>query len=112
MEKIKIHTKKKRPDKKKKLHDYQTYPPNEDIYRHDKEESDIDPEDIYEKKGYPKKGMLHEKEFDHVISGRGLDVPGSELDDDMEDIGSEDEENNYYSQNDDNFDELEDILER
>jgi hypothetical protein len=26
-----------------------------------------------------------------------LDIPGSELDDIQEDIGSEDEENNYYS---------------
>jgi hypothetical protein len=31
------------------------------------------------------------------LSGDDLDVPGSELDDDQEDIGSEDEENNYYS---------------
>ncbi|MGI9525717.1 MAG: hypothetical protein ACR2MS_01260 [Weeksellaceae bacterium] len=27
----------------------------------------------------------------------GLDVPGSEYDNNMEDIGKEDEENNYYS---------------
>jgi hypothetical protein len=33
-------------------------------------------------------------------TGRDLDVPGSEDDDDMEDIGSEDEENNNYSQAD------------
>ena len=33
-------------------------------------------------------------------SGRGLDVPGSELDNDNEDIGEEDEENNSYSQAD------------
>lgn len=33
-------------------------------------------------------------------SGRDLDVPGSADDDDMEDIGSEDEENNSYSQAD------------
>ena len=31
------------------------------------------------------------------IAGRDLDIPGSELDDKLEDIGSEDEENNYYS---------------
>jgi hypothetical protein len=29
--------------------------------------------------------------------GEGLDIPGSELDDDNEDIGEEDEENNAYS---------------
>ena len=31
------------------------------------------------------------------FSGRDLDVPGSSDDDDMEDIGEEDEENNGYS---------------
>ncbi|MBB6328510.1 hypothetical protein FHS59_004166 [Algoriphagus iocasae] len=31
------------------------------------------------------------------FSGDGLDVPGSELDDEQERIGSEDEENNLYS---------------
>lgn len=34
-------------------------------------------------------------------TGEDLDVPGSELDDDNEDIGEEDEENNYYSRRDD-----------
>ena len=33
-------------------------------------------------------------------TGRDLDVPGSGDDDDMEDIGEEDEENNSYSQAD------------
>lgn len=37
---------------------------------------------------------------DNTING--LDVPGSELDDANEDIGSEDEENNYYSLGDNN----------
>lgn len=31
------------------------------------------------------------------FSGDGLDVPGSELDDEQERIGSEDEDNNLYS---------------
>lgn len=39
--------------------------------------------------------------------GDELDIPGSEDDDDMEDIGSEDEENNYYSLGSDNNDGLE-----
>lgn len=34
-------------------------------------------------------------------SGEDLDVPGSELDDENENIGEEDEENNYYSRSDD-----------
>jgi hypothetical protein len=36
-----------------------------------------------------------------------LDIPGSELDDVAEDIGSEDEENNYYSIGGDQHDNLE-----
>jgi len=31
------------------------------------------------------------------IVKKDLDIPGSELDDHQENIGSEDEENNYYS---------------
>lgn len=41
------------------------------------------------------------------FEGDDLDVPGSELDDDQEDIGSEDEENNLYSLGSDDNDELE-----
>lgn len=44
---------------------------NDDIVRPEREEGDEDLDD--------------------------LDVPGEELDDDMEEIGEEDEENNYYS---------------
>ena len=39
-------------------------------------------------------------EEDAVSSGRDLDVPGASADDAMERIGSEDEENNYYSEAD------------
>lgn len=39
--------------------------------------------------------------------GSDLDVPGSELDDAQEKIGSEDEENNYYSIGGDNHNDLE-----
>jgi hypothetical protein len=31
------------------------------------------------------------------MTGSDLDIPGAELDDEQESIGSEDEENNYYS---------------
>ena len=41
--------------------------------------------------------MSNEKDFDDDETGNDLDVPGSELDDELESIGSEDEENNYYS---------------
>lgn len=44
--------------------------------------------------------LLNEVTSSTDKSGRDLDVPGSDEDDDMEDIGEEDEENNSYSQAD------------
>ncbi len=41
------------------------------------------------------------------FTGDGLDVPGSELDDAEENVGSEDEENNSYSLGGDNHNDLE-----
>lgn len=77
---------------------YPLYPPNEDIYNQFEEVSDLDPEDPTRKKT-PNEDpdALNEKSFIDDISGGDLDIPGSELDDDQEDIGNEDEENNYYS---------------
>ncbi|MEO8962748.1 MAG: hypothetical protein ABI325_12760 [Ginsengibacter sp.] len=45
---------------------------------------------------------LNEDSFDKNITGRDLDVPGADLDDDEEKIGEEDEENNDYSLGADN----------
>jgi hypothetical protein len=44
---------------------------------------------------------------DKIFSPSDLDVPGSELDDESEEIGSEDEENNYYSLGGDDKENLE-----
>lgn len=43
---------------------------------------------------------LLNEESDPMDMGEDLDIPGSELDDDNENIGEEDEENNTYSQKD------------
>jgi hypothetical protein len=90
----------KRADKaeKENFPGYQHYSPKEDIYRRGKEEQEIDPEDPGKKKlpNEPYMGR-NEKNSDTALPGNDLDVPGSELDDELEDIGSEDEENNYYS---------------
>lgn len=45
---------------------------------------------------------LNEASGKRTKTGQDLDVPGSELDDANEDIGEEDEENNYYSRSDNN----------
>ena len=77
---------------------YPTYPESEDIYNQDKEETDMDPEDLSKiKSPNETSGTKNEKGFEDDVSGSDLDVPGSELDDQQERIGSEDEENNYYS---------------
>ncbi len=76
-------------DKKIILPGYPTYPESEDFYSQEKEEKEIDPEETAKLKGV-------------ITSDDGLDVPGSELDDEAEKTGDEDEENNYYSLSDDN----------
>ncbi len=74
------------------------YPSSEDIYNQNKEEADINPEEISKKKTSDNTvGKMNEETFEDVKTGIDLDVPGSELDDVQENIGSEDEENNYYS---------------
>jgi hypothetical protein len=50
---------------------------------------------------------MNERDFEDNLSGNDLDVPGSELDDLQEKVGSEDEENNYYSLGGDDHNDLE-----
>ena len=79
---------------------YPIYPADEDIYSKYYEEKEINPEDISQiKESYGEDILISDNEniFNHHASGRDLDIPGSELDDSQENIGSEDEENNYYS---------------
>lgn len=77
------------------------YPASEDIYNKGKEEIELNPEDLTKKKSNTTStGKMNEKTFEDVKTGVDLDVPGAELDDIQENIGSEDEENNYYSQAD------------
>ncbi len=87
--------------------DLQIYPPSEDIYQQFKEETDLNPEDITKKKTPNEiEGSLNEKSFSDTMSGSDLDIPGSELDDQQESVGSEDEENNYYSLGGDDHNDL------
>ena len=95
---------------KNKFPDSLLYPPEEDIYRKFHKESDIDPEDISKKKApveINKISELNQKDFDEDMSGSDLDIPGSEFDDEFENVGSEDEENNHYSIGGDNHSDLE-----
>jgi hypothetical protein len=79
---------------------YPLYPDSEDIFDKYQEEKNIDPEDTSRLKNTDDVsggGVNNEKDFADDFSGSDLDVPGSESDDAAENIGSEDEENNYYS---------------
>ncbi len=84
--------------------DYPPYPSSEDIFNKYQEE-DINL-DLNVKETAVKPGKKNEKDFEEDMSGNDLDVPGAELDDELEQIGSEDEENNYYSLGGDNHNDL------
>jgi len=89
---------------------YPQYPASEDIYNKFHKEFDIDPENLSKKKEIIKIDKVekpNEKGFKDDKSGTDLDIPGSELDDEQENIGSEDEENNSYSIGGDNHNNLE-----
>jgi|SRR5882724_1242751 len=75
---------------------YPHYPEKDDIYNKEKE-------DHLNEDG----STIEAKTKKEKILGEDLDVPGSELDDNDEAVGEEDEENNYYSLGGDNHDDLE-----
>ena len=86
---------------------YPRYPPSEDIYNKSMKEMDLNPEDPSKKKiPNEEERLSNEKDFEDDMSGADLDVPGSELDDQQESVGSEDEENNYYSLGGDDHNDL------
>ncbi len=89
---------------------YPLYPADEDIFNRSKEETNLNPEDTSQSKtSNEKMGDVknNEKDFGEDQSGDDLDVPGSELDDDQEKNGNEDEENNFYSLGGDDHNDLE-----
>jgi hypothetical protein len=83
---------------KQQLSGYPENPSSEDVYRKLKEETAIDPNDITkEKTPNEDPHTMNEKDFLDDMSGDDLDIPGSELDAQQEEIGCEDEEKDYYS---------------
>lgn len=89
---------------------YPLYPVNEDIYNKGEIEKNIDPEDISNSKELNENDTIKtnaQQNYNDDIAGNYSGIPGSELDDKQEEIGSEDEENNYYSLGIDNHNDLE-----
>ena len=85
------------------------YPASDDIYIKNEKEEAISVEQTHSKELTEnlKIGKNNELDFEEDVSGDDLDVPGSELDDQQEAIGSEDEENNHYSIGGDRHNDLE-----
>jgi hypothetical protein len=84
-----------KPENNEDLPGYKHYPENEDVFQQGMIEKDLDPES--RKKKTSAEDTANEKDFKEDVSGSDLDIPGAELDDEMEEVGSEDEENNFYS---------------
>ena len=104
----------KKPEKEGNITDgggYPPYPPSEDIYNQFTEEMDIDPENLLEMKPRNEDDTVKPRNEEDLVSG-DLDVPNAEADDAEEAIGSEDEENNYYSIGGENHDNLEENNEK
>jgi hypothetical protein len=97
-----------KPEKQGDVNDigYPLYPPSEDIYNQFTEEMDIDPENVLEVKARNEDDNVKPRNEEDLVSD-DLDVPNAESDDAEEAVGSEDEENNYYSIGGDNHDNLE-----
>ena len=81
---------------------YPTYPAEEDIMNQGEKE-DLDVENL------TRSDRGHKKPQDRQVQDEeeGLDVPGAELDNNEEEIGREDEENNFYSLGGDRHEDLE-----
>lgn len=90
---------------------YPIYPDSEDIYKQFLEEEEINPEDTSKTKDPNSTNIIRKNDLDDEQSDTDLDIPGSELDDQQEEIGSEDEENNYYSIGGDDHIELDEDME-
>jgi hypothetical protein len=93
---------------KKEIPDALKYPPEEDIYSKGiRADNKVVDDNTDFETGYTGSGSIEELNFRKNHKTSGLDVPGAELDDVSEEIGEEDEENNYYSLGGDNHENLE-----
>lgn len=83
---------------------YPSHPASEDI-TYQAEQEDLDVEKVTRSSRINNE-LAREEGVNPADLDEGLDVPGSELDDEQELTGMEDEENNYYSLGGDRHDDL------
>ena len=89
---------------------YPLYPEDEDIYTKFQKAGQVDPENVLKLKVKEQVGVSNEKDFEEDFTGGDLDIPGTELDENMETSEIEDEENNYFSLGGDDHMDLEEDL--
>ena len=93
---------------KDEIPDSLKYPAEEDMYSKGiRTGNTIIEENTDFETGYHGADTIEELNFRKKHESGELDVPGSEEDDKAEEIGAEDEENNYYSLGGDNHENLE-----
>jgi hypothetical protein len=98
-----INSEDKNPEKENQIErnlENLDYPSSEDIFNQENKLEDIDLDEISNEKIINQNNHEWKQNSDKL--GDDLDVPGAELDDEQEEIGSEDEENNFYSESDTN----------
>lgn len=96
-----INSEEKKPENENEIEknlEELNYPASEDIYNNEDKLEDIDPEEISTENIINQDNHEWKQNSDKL--GNDLDIPGSELDDQQEEVGSEDEENNFYSEGD------------
>ena len=89
---------------------YPLYPATDDIYHKYHEEKNLDPDSIsrIENSANNEEFIISEEnDFNIGIINENPDISGLELNDIHEDVGFEDEENNYYSLGGDDHNDLE-----
>lgn len=96
-------------EEKNNRREYPLYPAIEDIYNKFKEEKNLDPENISRTKTSVRNDNEEsdrEQDLSNHFPGSDLDIPGSEMDNEQEMTGNEDEENSYYSLGGDDHNDL------
>lgn len=79
---------------------YPAYPASEDMLNGHQKQIDINETDIALATDGNEEEIIIVPTSNSMLLSNDLDIPGSELDDNAEKIGNEDEENNFYSTGD------------
>ncbi len=88
---------------------YPVYAACDDIYMRGSKQKNVNPEDIHSYKhlyGTNMGKFTNKEKLNNDERVSNLDVPGADLDEEDQNVGNEDEENNYYSLGGDDHNDL------